>query len=278
MQHLKAWVESAPHVHHHESTERHPYVETETLATTEIHVETQTYVSVSNETTSKKKGKKTNQRIEGAHKIRHDKHKKEKGLGRKKGKVSTSTTSTTAAPSTPMSNPDFVDDNSDYIIYDPNGSDDFTTTVHPELNSATAQLVPTESITEPTNETNVESDRDDNDSENGVKVSRLGTEATLSEGISTLSTSTTRKPTTTATRRPRSSTTRRPRVHKPAGDLGRCSSFSDISCFDLQENGKELDACCYKGVYLTGVCNRDLCSSKTYHLCCFQKYQQVKIL
>uniref|UniRef100_A0A915JWU9 Selenoprotein P N-terminal domain-containing protein n=1 Tax=Romanomermis culicivorax TaxID=13658 RepID=A0A915JWU9_ROMCU len=59
------------------------------------------------------------------------------------------------------------------------------------------------------------------------------------------------------------------------GTASACTSFSDLFCLSAQNHKTTFHPCCYKGVYLTSVCTPTKCSTKTYPICCFQKFQQL---
>lgn len=302
---VKAWVEAIPPVYPEvvPATTSVNLADQQTMASSDIVTENHPYVYVEPETTIPPIIIVTK-----PHKIRHDKNKK--GRGKKKGKTTTTTTTTTAATTTTTTfstttaeatstsatieeaSVENAEEN-DVALYEPGEEHDTgTTKSESPLDPATAQVPPTEPVTrselesETTAPTETGQDEDEEEDYELVTDKPLENVDIIVETVTSTTSSPTVKPTsrttvkpgTTTTRKPRSSTTRRPtRIHKPPDGSTDCSSFSDISCFELQESGKELNPCCFKGVYLTGVCTRELCSSKTYHLCCFQKYQQVMI-
>lgn len=55
-----------------------------------------------------------------------------------------------------------------------------------------------------------------------------------------------------------------------------CSAFTDYYCLQQQLADKPLPPCCFKGIYLTEVCDPEAgkCGKETENLCCLQKLQQ----
>lgn len=64
------------------------------------------------------------------------------------------------------------------------------------------------------------------------------------------------------------------RVPKLPDDVD-CTPYTASMCYRQWQEFGTLHSCCQRGVYLTDMCKQPLCNNATFHLCCFQKYQQV---